>query len=282
MERLFLFLFVISFSAFATFIDFPLYEEGALEKKSMEVPEEYQEIAQEVYELFDEEVRLQGGKLKIEFNMRETKINAYADRKTDYWRITFTGGLIRHKLFNKNLFASVLCHELGHHIAGPPYKSFFLFGPTWASAEGQSDYFATNICLKRLYMDKNNTEILGAEEINPFIDEACRLKDPRYYDLCVRNTLISEETGRMLAILGSKKPIPEEKMPKLNTPDSNQVSRVFTKHPKAQCRMDTYFQGSLCESYFLVESEQKGVKNCEDKWDDLFSGARPRCWYAKR
>jgi Zn-dependent protease with chaperone function len=52
------------------------------------------------------------------------------------------GGLARDPLVTKDGFSAVICHEIGHHIAGAPRKGF-----SWASNEGQADYFATTKCL---------------------------------------------------------------------------------------------------------------------------------------
>ena len=42
-------------------------------------------------------------------------------------------------------FALVLCHELGHHLAGNPRVQ------AWAANEGQSDYFSTQSCARELW-----------------------------------------------------------------------------------------------------------------------------------
>ena len=44
-------------------------------------------------------------------------------------------------------FLFIYCHELGHFIGGAPYKKNP--GSRWASTEGQADYWATSVCLRK-------------------------------------------------------------------------------------------------------------------------------------
>ena len=48
---------------------------------------------------------------------------------------------------NLEQFLFIYCHELGHFIGGAPFKKNP--GSTWASTEGQADYWATSVCLRR-------------------------------------------------------------------------------------------------------------------------------------
>ncbi|MGK0367523.1 MAG: hypothetical protein ACI9QD_000659, partial [Thermoproteota archaeon] len=65
-----------------------------------------------------------------------------------------------------------------------------------------------------------------------------------------------------------------------NTPDSSVASRTNHKHPAAQCRLDTYYQGALCKVIVNDEvsqsDESQGV--CYRKSGDE-SGLRPLCWF---
>ena len=64
------------------------------------------------------------------------------------------GGLARHKLVTPDGFALVACHEMGHHLGGAPRRG------GWASNEGQSDYYATTKCARRIWAEDNNAAIM--------------------------------------------------------------------------------------------------------------------------
>jgi hypothetical protein len=55
---------------------------------------------------------------------------------------------------------------------------------------------------------------------------------------------------------------------------------MYEKHPKTQCRMDTYFQGSICGRTVSEEVNDKDVfaGTCNKKTGQAV-GIRPRCWY---
>ena len=57
--------------------------------------------------------------------------------------ISVTGGLARHPAITDGAFAPIVCHEVGHFLAGPPAVSGY-------STEGQSDYYAAAACMKRI------------------------------------------------------------------------------------------------------------------------------------
>ena len=71
-----------------------------------------------------------------------------------------------------------------------------------------------------------------------------------------------------------------EAKPSFDTPDTSSVSTTDDSHPAAQCRLDTYFNGSACGVAF---SEDFGAKDAitgacaEEKGDTM--GFRPECWY---
>lgn len=55
------------------------------------------------------------------------------------------GGTTRVKGMSKDAYAAAVCHEVGHVLGGAPYQT--ISGSEWASAEGQADFFAANVCL---------------------------------------------------------------------------------------------------------------------------------------
>ena len=74
------------------------------------------------------------------------------------------GGTTRVKGMTKDAFAAAVCHEIGHVLGGSPYQT--INGSEWASAEGQADFFAANICLPGYFKNIGvpATEILSRVE----------------------------------------------------------------------------------------------------------------------
>ncbi len=70
----------------------------------------------------------------------------------------FFGGLARLPEMSPEGAALILCHELGHGIAGPPLKR-----GSSSSVEGEADYFATYSCLPRLlsYLSWDSESIIS-------------------------------------------------------------------------------------------------------------------------
>jgi hypothetical protein len=82
------------------------------------------------------------------------------------------GGLARHETITEDGFATVVCHEIGHHIGGAPKKSSW-WGSSWASNEGQADYFGTSKCLRKMMEKEDNTSIIANMEIPAHVTKKC-------------------------------------------------------------------------------------------------------------
>lgn len=72
----------------------------------------------------------------------DPRINALASRTENVWEIHVYGGLLQHPDLTDDEVFLILCHELGHHVGGPPLAS----RNGWASSEGQADYWSAKNC----------------------------------------------------------------------------------------------------------------------------------------
>lgn len=211
-----------------------------------------------------------GGKLKIARKWEDATVNANATR-IGGWNVNMYGGLARHPAITEDGFALVLCHEIGHHLGGAPKVGMIL--NRWASNEGQSDYFATLKCLRKAFLNDKPKRITNAPKA---LTEACAKAWPNKDDrsICVRNGMAGASVAGLFAALRNQ---PEAKF---ETPDANIVSKTNDAHPAHQCRLDTYFQGSLCEASFNEDVSQKDeVKGtCHGSLGHK-SGLRPLCWF---
>jgi hypothetical protein len=67
---------------------------------------------------------------------------------------------------------------------------------------------------------------------------------------------------------------------KFTTPDKSKVAKTNDNHPQAQCRLDTYFAGSLCDKSIADDVDSKdATKGVCLKKDGYAEGVRPFCWY---
>lgn len=214
-----------------------------------------------------------GGKLTINRKWDDGTVNANATRLGG-WIVNMYGGLARHQTITEDGFALVLCHEMGHHLGGAPKVANFL--NKWASNEGQSDYFATAKCLRKAFLNDNNPAVVRKLGAPKTLTDACAKawsnRDDRA--ICVRNGMAGVSVAGLFAALRNQ---PEAKF---DTPDPKIVSKTDDSHPAHQCRLDTYFQGALCEVSFNEDVSQKDEVQgtCHGTLGHK-SGLRPLCWF---
>jgi hypothetical protein len=215
-----------------------------------------------------------GGKLKIARKWTDGTVNANASRAFGgVWNVNMYGGLARHSTITEDGFALVLCHEIGHHIGGAPKNGGLM---AWASNEGQSDYFAALKCLRKTFLNDNNTEIVSSLNAPAALVEGCAKAHGADEDknICIRTGMAGMSVARLFAALRNQAD------PSFETPDRNVVATTFNQHPAFQCRLDTYFQGSICEVGFNEDVSQKDeVKGTCHASMGHTNGLRPLCWF---
>jgi hypothetical protein len=236
------------------------------------------ELAKSVYApIFKEKYQAE---LVVEEKWEDSTVNAYASQSGRRWKVAMFGGLARDPLVTKDGFTAVICHEMGHHIAGAP-KGVSVIGPGWASNEGQSDYFATTKCLRKIYEKEIEETLLvySNKELTEDQKIAKKACDEVYQNeadaaVCFRSALAGESLAKLLGKLGGNPDV------KFGTPDLNVVAKTSHTHPKGQCRMDTYFQGALCdvshEDWPSMSDASQGY--CSAKTAHKV-GLRPLCWF---
>ncbi len=278
MKPLFLFIFVLNFQAWGSFLPEDI-EVSSSESLLVADTSKYQRLLDDFIFHFAPIVVNSGGELKIRYDLNSDSLNAYASRQGRDWIITLKGGLFKSKKVDEEILSMILCHELGHHIGGDPYKFPEEHERGWISVEGQSDYFAANICGKTWFRFKDNELYIKNKKITSTMKLGCREQNLSSSDnaMCLRMSYLSAKMSKFMAALSRGRRGQREPTPKLETPDSSVVSRTLIKHPKSQCRIDTYFQGALCKKIFIAPDSNN--LNCLD-YLSRFSGARPRCWFA--
>ncbi len=215
-----------------------------------------------------------GGKLKINRKWSDGTVNANATQFFGSWTVNMYGGLARHEKITADGFALVLCHELGHHLGGAPKVGNFLM--TWASNEGQADYFATLKCLRTGWLNDNNEAIVSKMTVPEHLANNCARAHADKADraLCIRGGMAGASVAGLFAAMRNK---PEAQF---HTPDATVVTKTNDAHPAHQCRLDTYFQGALCEKSHTEDVSQKEEVQgtCHGSTGHTI-GLRPNCWF---
>ncbi len=224
-----------------------------------------------------------GGNLKINRLWSNSTVNASALQTGSSWQVNMYGGLARRPEITRDGFAIVLCHELGHHLAGYPFSS------SWAGNEGASDYFATHSCARVLWSEETEKNA----EFRDIIPASPKAKCDQTFDgeddqnLCYRSMIAGKSTADLLSALGGTKI-------DWDTPDLKVVKSTNNAHPQGQCRLDTYMAGALCDKNFNInlipgkalgsrrngkEAEMEAAKVTCTQYEEYEIGFRPLCWF---
>jgi hypothetical protein len=224
-------------------------------------------------------------KLQIVRRWTDSTVNAYAEQQGNNWLVTMFGGLARRPEITQDGFALVICHEIGHHLAG-----YAFIDEDWASTEGNSDYFSTQACARVLWGKPSFANHMAGRYVTRLEQQACDTawKDQNSRDVCYRSINAGQSLANLLAAIGG------ERAPHIETPDPAQVSSTYTEHPAAQCRLDTFVQGALCTKPFdfnvipargisagqgSAAAEMESMKYTCYTSQGFQLGARPRCWF---
>ena len=178
--------------------------------------------------------------LKIRIDWENNSVNAFASKEEEKMFITILGGLLRHKRMNISILQTVLCHELGHHLGGAPYKR-----GRWSTVEGKSDYYALNDCLNNYLLNENNQDFISKQKNIKITYPFCNRTDY----LCQRLILSSKQTAVFSHKLTQTRRGNRFSYPKLEKRDPTVVSSTLEEHPTPQCRLDTFISGIFNKDY---------------------------------
>ncbi len=238
--------------------------------------EDFNDVISKVEAIYAPIIEEMGKKLIIERNWTDGTVNAYARQSGNNWHVAMFGGLARHETITRDGFASVVCHELGHHLGGAPKKKSW-WSSSWASNEGQADYFATSKCLRKYMETDDNITMVNNMDVPATATAACEKNFSNESDvaMCLRGSMAGMSLANLFRALRN---LTTEL--KFDTPDSNVVSSTNDNHPAPQCRLDTYFNGALCDVDHYTDVDQSDAKigTC-NRVDGYNQGVRPLCWY---
>jgi len=222
-----------------------------------------------------------GVSFKIRLFINNRMFNAHPVREGKNWFADIYGGLFKNpkvRYVNKDYLFVIACHEVGHHLGHTVYypNSFW-----WASGEGQSDYYTTSKCLRRVFQETDNQKWLDEMEQwkDDFVQKELLLAKNKCNEawdnshenaICVRSALASSMT--IANLTGSTKAYSLESSSKVI------ASKTGFGYPDDQCRLDTFLNGARCSLSFDKETSADNhlIGNCDS---DDHLGKRPSCWY---
>jgi hypothetical protein len=239
--------------------------------------EEFNDVITRIETIYKPIVREKGGELHVDRKWDDGTVNASAQRFGSKWVVNMYGGLARHEAISKDGFAMVVCHELGHHIGGLPKKKMF-WSTTWAANEGQADYFGSLKCMRNYVKGDDNVALVEKMDVPEIVTKKCQVSFTTQEEIaiCQRTSMAGLSLGNLFKVLKKlDKPL------KFDTPDPKKVSATDHNHPAPQCRLDTYFAGSLCDKLVsdgVSETDaNKGV--CSRERNETPIKTRPLCWF---
>ncbi|MDA8791858.1 hypothetical protein N9N67_01360 [Bacteriovoracaceae bacterium] len=204
-------------------------------------------------------------KIKKSFSDR-FEMHASFDQKNQPF-IQYSAITIEDTQHTPNAFVLLLCHELGHFLGGPPYKITAKGSPSWSSSEGQADYYATAVCLKKYYetfTPLSKIQMKSAGNLNQEsgeVDDLCADSNIKFCREMLSSSLKLSQVFAKYAHF----PYPLS----LKEKDFYQTNKTILSYPNPQCRLDTLVAGAFCKN--------KTFEECQKSLSEI--SARPTCWF---
>lgn len=281
-------------SFFASFVCLFLLTAQAKADATM-TEEIFNQAIDQVTEIIRPLVEHHGGKLVVTKKWAIPKENASTDQRFGIWSVSIYGGLGRYPTVTPDVLQLTVCHELGHHLGGFPFADY----GDWSASEGQADGYAVQVCLPMVWGPQKEENAKFRSRVDPYAKSLCdqSWKDSDRRDLCYRISIASYNMALFLAD-GNEFPVEGNPPLAFNTPDPAQVDSIDGYgHVSGQCRLDTFFQASLCDAPFDLfnipglgfpngarglDAEKEAAMNSCTALSNHTVGLRPRCWYKPR
>lgn len=273
-------IFFAASQAFANFLPPGVVSKASQVGDSNITQAEFNQIVSTISNYWAPFAEAHGAKLYFDAEWNAQEINAYSNEVMGYWLVTITGPLARHPKMTKDGILLVLCHEMGHHLGGfPMMAQSNPLMPVWAAAEGQADYFASQVCAHNMWESEPDVNAQFRDQVSPIAKEKCDAvwKTQTQQDLCYRTSV------GVQAIMGTMADAMKKPMPQYDTPDTSVVTTTINQgYPGIQCRMDTSFAAMQCTAAFdfkTIPNAQEAVLTSCMLASGYSVGNRPECWF---
>jgi len=131
--------------------------------------------------------------------------------------------------------------------------------------------------MREFFADENNQAVVETLDVPAQVTQKCQasFNQAEAVAICQRSSLAGKNLATLfwaVSSFGNK--------PNFHTPDTTEVEQTKQTHPEPQCRLDTYFQGSLCDKEKSEPiSNNNASKGYCTRHDHYLQGTRPLCWY---
>ncbi len=183
--------------------------------------------------------------------------------------ITISGAVARHSVITEEAFATIVCHEIGHFLGGPPIFSRY-------SSEGQADYFAASACMRRLIPNMQQGVFSAVPRAPQIVKHRCTdaYGSTSEIEICIRSTMGGFGLSSFVAFRKS------QKKPNFNARDPDEARLLNFEPSTVQCRLDTFIAAALCNPAAKWPIEVKRPWLCS-RSGTLAHLSRPVCWYPR-
>lgn len=190
--------------------------------------------------------------LRLILNKEEASTPPGVSLYSDYVHVEMGSDFHRDPAMTPDAFLGMLCHEIGHVLGGEPYSENTMKpSAQWvsnvpSSTEGQSDYFSSLACMKKVFADTTqNTHADFA--VTPRVKSLCVRQYSNILDqnICQRSAQSGFEIMHFIISVYERFGSNSDQL-KLNmdTPEGPGLS-VGRLYPSVQCRFDTILAGAL-------------------------------------
>ncbi|KYG60445.1 hypothetical protein AZI85_13345 [Bdellovibrio bacteriovorus] len=265
---------------FSSFLLLLLFLSSALSVAQTSVaPEKAQALFAKTKSLYEPIAKARGEEFFLEIHWDRTTVSAQAVRnELKKYGIGVDVGMLTSSRVSEDALALTLCHEAGHLFGGRPLRSVPAewegpideSGKSLLTSEGQSDYYSTAVCFRKMVAGEDHRAALNGKEIPQRVTNLCDsvwgLRTSESY-LCQRTAL----AGFSFLTMVMDFPI------SFNTPDKTvSDTTIADSYPSRQCRLDTLFAGALCKDVLPLDYERKDMQLnlCAEG-----VSARPACWF---
>jgi len=106
-------------------------------------------IPAKIIGLFYQEISDAGYPVQLDAKWESPYFGAGVSLYENAFHLTILGGTTRLPEMTEDAYAAIICHEIGHIIAGEPRQT--ISSAEWSSSEVQADFFAASVCLPRYF-----------------------------------------------------------------------------------------------------------------------------------
>jgi hypothetical protein len=238
----------------------------------------FNEIITQVTDLYSEDFNRMGVKLTITRDWKDSTLNAFAQKiDSKNWNLHFFGGLYKNSNVTDDAFALVVCHETGHLLGGAPF-----YNNSSTSSEGQADFWATSVCMKKYSALYKKSAAMDNLNIKNKCDKHFE-NNSEDQNTCYRTA----QAGASLATFFARADLKTK--PEFDKSNPTKLAFTFDLHPEAQCRLDTYMAGALCDREDVSSEKLLTERLTTDSLcNEVIDGAaaktekRPGCWFNEK